>query len=178
VRGHCEWGSHFGKGGAGSPRREQGASVKPRQGKREDVRRRQEDKDDPRMVSRCQHAQSKLTCIAQGGTSECVNEGVIVVLIVSIVSGKLIIWCQYHLYSSSDVRSRVRNNSFSLAHRTTGSLRTTGRGQRSGQRRATERKADKSRDLDSRKLTLTVMLDQGLAKKAQETKGIDMQTKS
>ncbi len=45
-------GSHIGKGGAGSPRREQGASVEPRQGKREDVRRRQEAKDDdPRMAS-------------------------------------------------------------------------------------------------------------------------------
>jgi hypothetical protein len=46
VRGPCEWGRHFGKGGAGSPRREQGASVEPRQGKREDVRRLQEAKDD------------------------------------------------------------------------------------------------------------------------------------
>ncbi len=30
-------GRHFGKGGTRSPRREQGASVGPRQGKREDV---------------------------------------------------------------------------------------------------------------------------------------------
>ncbi len=37
---------HIGEGGAGSPRREQGASVEPRQGRREDVRRRQEAKDD------------------------------------------------------------------------------------------------------------------------------------
>jgi hypothetical protein len=35
-----------------------------------------------------------------------------------------------------------------------------------------------SRDEDSRKLILTVVLDQGLAKKVQETKGIVMQTKS
>jgi hypothetical protein len=34
-----------------------------------------------------------------------------------------------------------------------------------------------SRDEDSRKLILSVMLDQGLAKKAQKTKGIVMQTK-
>jgi hypothetical protein len=89
VRGPCEWGSHIGKGGAGSQRREQGASVEPKQGKREDVRRRQEDKDDDRrMVSRCQHAQRKLTCIAQEETSECVGEGVLVVLTVFIVSGK------------------------------------------------------------------------------------------
>jgi hypothetical protein len=27
VRGPCEWGRHFGEGGTGSPRREQGASV-------------------------------------------------------------------------------------------------------------------------------------------------------
>ncbi len=33
-----------------------------------------------------------------------------------------------------------------------------------------------SRDEDSRKLTLTVVLDQGQAKKAQEIKGIVMQT--
>jgi hypothetical protein len=70
VRGPCEWGRHFGEGGTGSPRREQGASVEPGQGKREDVirdrmRRRQEDKeDDPFMASGCQHAQSELMCIA------------------------------------------------------------------------------------------------------------------
>ncbi len=89
MRRSCEWGSHIGEGGAGSPRREQGASVEPKQGKREDVRRRQEAKDDePCMASWCQHAQSKLTCIAQEETSECIGEGVFVVLIVFIVSGK------------------------------------------------------------------------------------------
>ncbi len=89
MRGPCEWGSHIGEGGAGFPRWEQGASVELRQGKREDMRRRQEAKDDdPLMVSRCQHAQSKLMCIAQGKTSECVDEGVNGVLIVFIVSGK------------------------------------------------------------------------------------------
>ncbi len=89
MLGPCEWGSHIGEGGAGSPRREQGASVEPRQGKREDVRRRQEAEDDnPRMASRCQHAQSKLMCIAQEETSEYVGEGVFALLIVFIVSGK------------------------------------------------------------------------------------------
>jgi hypothetical protein len=68
VSGPCEWGRHFGKGGTGSPRREQGASVEPGQGKRRDVirdrmRRRREDKeDDPFMASGCQHAQSELMC--------------------------------------------------------------------------------------------------------------------
>jgi hypothetical protein len=53
------------------------------------MRRRQEVKeDDPFMGSRCQHAQSKLTCIAQEETSECVGDIVFVVLIVFIVSGK------------------------------------------------------------------------------------------
>jgi hypothetical protein len=71
VRGPCEWGRHFGEGGTGSPRREQGASVESRQGKREDVirdrmRRRQEDEeDDPFMASGRQHAQSELMCTAR-----------------------------------------------------------------------------------------------------------------
>jgi hypothetical protein len=71
VRGPCEWGRHFGEGGTGSSRQEQGASVEPGQGKREDVirskmRRRQEDKeDDPFMASGCQHAQSELMCTAR-----------------------------------------------------------------------------------------------------------------
>jgi hypothetical protein len=53
------------------------------------MRRRQEVKeDDPFMASRCQHAQSKLTCIAQKETSECVSDIVFDVLIVFIVSGK------------------------------------------------------------------------------------------
>ncbi len=40
------------KEGLDPPRQEQGASVEPRQGKREDMRRRQEAKDyDPRMAS-------------------------------------------------------------------------------------------------------------------------------
>ncbi len=42
----------LGKGGPDPPRQEQEVSVEPRQGKREDVRRRQEAKDDdPRMAS-------------------------------------------------------------------------------------------------------------------------------
>jgi hypothetical protein len=42
----------LGKGRAGSSRREQGASVEPRQGKRGDMRKRQEAKDDdPCMAS-------------------------------------------------------------------------------------------------------------------------------
>ncbi len=71
VRRPCEWGRHFGEGGTGSPRREEGASVEPGQGKREDVirdrmRRRQEDEeDDPCMASGCQHAQSELMCTAR-----------------------------------------------------------------------------------------------------------------
>ncbi len=71
MRGPCEWGRHLGEGGTGSPGREQGASVEPGQGKREDVirgkmRRRQEDEeDDPFMVSGCQHAQSELMCTAR-----------------------------------------------------------------------------------------------------------------
>jgi hypothetical protein len=71
VRGPCEWGRHFEEGGTGSPRREQGASVEPGQGKREDVirgrmRRRQEDEeDDPFMALECQHAQSELMCTAR-----------------------------------------------------------------------------------------------------------------
>ncbi len=68
---------------------------KERQGKgrektwEDDVRRQQENKDDDsRMVSWCLHAQSKLMCFAQEETSEYVGEGVTVVLIVFIVSGK------------------------------------------------------------------------------------------
>jgi hypothetical protein len=53
------------------------------------MRRQQEVKeDDPFMASRCQHAQSKLTCITQGEASECVGDIVFVVLIVFIVTGK------------------------------------------------------------------------------------------
>jgi hypothetical protein len=47
---------------------------------------------------------------SQEDTIECVGDIVFVVLTVFIVSGKYIIWCQYHLYSSSDVRSRVGNS--------------------------------------------------------------------
>ncbi len=67
MRGPCEWGRHFGERGAGSPRREQGASVEPKEERRRDrMRRRQEVKeDDPFVASRCQHAQSKLVCIAK-----------------------------------------------------------------------------------------------------------------
>jgi hypothetical protein len=87
-------GRHFGEGGTGSPRREQGVSVEPGQGKREDVirgrmrRRRQEDEeDDPFMASECQHAQSELMCTARK-KSECVGNVYIRVFIVFIVSGK------------------------------------------------------------------------------------------
>ncbi len=81
------------------------------EGRRDRMRRRQEVKeDDPFMASRCQHAQSKLVCIAWEETGECSDDIVFVVLTVIIVSGKKISWCQYHLYSSSDVRSRVGNN--------------------------------------------------------------------
>jgi hypothetical protein len=53
------------------------------------MRRRQEVKeDDPFMASRCQHAQSKLVCIAWEETSECSGDIVFIVLIVFIVSGK------------------------------------------------------------------------------------------
>jgi hypothetical protein len=71
VRGPCEWGRHFGEGGTGSPRREQGASVETGQGEREDVirdrmrRRQQDEEDDPFMASGCQHAQSEFMCIAR-----------------------------------------------------------------------------------------------------------------
>ncbi len=71
MRGPCEWGRHFGEGGTGSPRREQGASVVPGLGKRENVirgrmRRRREDKeDDPFMASEYQHKQSELMCTAR-----------------------------------------------------------------------------------------------------------------
>jgi hypothetical protein len=44
--------------------------------------------DNPFMASRCEHAQSKLTCTAQEGICECVGDIVFVVLIVFIVSGK------------------------------------------------------------------------------------------
>jgi hypothetical protein len=40
------------------------------------------------MASRCQHAQSKLMCMAKEDRSECDGDGVFVVLIVFIVSGK------------------------------------------------------------------------------------------
>ncbi len=57
--------------------------------RRDKMRRRQEVKEDyPFMASRCEHAQSKLTCIAQEETCECVSDIVFVVLIVFIVSGK------------------------------------------------------------------------------------------
>jgi hypothetical protein len=53
------------------------------------MRKRQEVKGDyPFMASRCEHAQSKLTCIAQGETCECIDDIVFIVLIVFIVSGK------------------------------------------------------------------------------------------
>ncbi len=57
--------------------------------KRDRMRRRREVKeDDPFMASRCQHAQSKLVCIAWEEASECSGDIVFVVLIVFIVSGK------------------------------------------------------------------------------------------
>jgi hypothetical protein len=53
------------------------------------MRKQQEVKEDyPFMASRCEHAQSKLTCIAQEETCESVGDIVFVVLIVFIVSGK------------------------------------------------------------------------------------------
>ncbi len=80
MHGPCEWRRHFGEGGTGSPRREQGASVEPGRGKRKDVirdrmRRRQEDEeDDPFMASGCQHAQSELMCTARKTKSQCVGD--------------------------------------------------------------------------------------------------------
>ncbi len=87
-------GAIFGEGGAGSPRREQGASVEPEQGKREDLirdrmRRRQEDEeDDPFMASGCQHAQSESMCTARKIKVNVSMMYIFVVLIVFIVSGK------------------------------------------------------------------------------------------
>jgi hypothetical protein len=53
------------------------------------MRKWQEVKEDyPFMASRCEHAQSKFTCIAQEETCECVGDIAFVVLIVFIVSGK------------------------------------------------------------------------------------------
>jgi hypothetical protein len=53
------------------------------------MRKRQEVKEDyPFIASRCELAQSKLTCIAQEETCECNGDIVFVVLIVIIVSGK------------------------------------------------------------------------------------------
>jgi hypothetical protein len=94
VRGPCEWGRHFGEGGTGSPRREQGASVESGQGKREDVirdrtRRRQEDEeDDPFMASGCQHSQSELMCTARKIKVNVSAWYIFIVLTVFIVSGK------------------------------------------------------------------------------------------
>ncbi len=94
MRGPCEWGRHFGEGGTGFPRREQGASVESGQGKREDeisgrMRRRPEDEeDDPFMASGCQHAQSELTCTARKIKVNVSVMYIFVVLIVFIVSGK------------------------------------------------------------------------------------------
>ncbi len=94
MRGPCEWGRHFGEGGTGSPRREQGASVESEQVEREDVirgrmRRRQEDKeDDPFMASGCQHAQSELLCTARKIKVNVSVMYIFIVLIVFIVSGK------------------------------------------------------------------------------------------
>ena len=94
MRGPCEWGRHFGEGGSGVPRREQGASVEIGQEKREDVisgemRRRPEDEeDDPFMASGCQHAQSELMCTAKKIKVNVSMMYIFVVLIVIIVSGK------------------------------------------------------------------------------------------
>jgi hypothetical protein len=53
------------------------------------MRKWQEVKEDyPFMASGCERAQSKLMCIAQEETCECVGDIVFVVLIVIIVSGK------------------------------------------------------------------------------------------
>ncbi len=94
MRGPCEWGRHFGEGGAGVPRREQGASVETRQGKREDVisgkmRRQPEDEEnDPFMASGCQHAQSEFMCTARKIKVNVSAMYIFIVLIVFIVSGK------------------------------------------------------------------------------------------
>jgi hypothetical protein len=49
------------------------------------MRRRQDVKEDyPFMASRCEHAQSKLTCIAQEETSECVGDIVLLYLLYSL----------------------------------------------------------------------------------------------
>ncbi len=94
MHGPCEWGRHFGEGGTGSPRWEQGASVESGQGKREDMirgrmRRRQEnEEDDPFMASGCQHAQSELMCTAKKIKVNVSMMYIFVVLIVIIVSGK------------------------------------------------------------------------------------------
>ncbi len=87
-------GAPFGKGEAGVSRREQGASVETRQGRREDVisgemRRRPEDEeDDPFMASGCQHAQSELMCTAKKIKVNVSAMYIFSVLIVFIVSGK------------------------------------------------------------------------------------------
>ncbi len=94
MRGPCEGGRHFGEGGTGVSRREQGASVESGQGKREDVisgrmRRRSEDEeDDPFMASGCQHAQSELMCTASKIKVNVSVMYIFIVLTVFIVSGK------------------------------------------------------------------------------------------
>jgi hypothetical protein len=70
-------------------------------------------KDNPFMASEREHAQSKFTCIAQ---EESVNILSDIVLIVSIVSGNQIIWCYYHLHSSSDVQEAVSGTTYFLWH--------------------------------------------------------------
>ncbi len=94
MRGPCEWGRHFGEGGTGSPRLEQGASVEPGQGKREDVirdrmrRRREDEEDNPFMASGCQLAQSELMCTARKIKVNVSVMYIFIVFIVFIVSGK------------------------------------------------------------------------------------------
>ncbi len=94
MRGPCEWGRHFGKGGAGVSRREQGASVETGQGRREDVisgrmrRRPRDEEDDPFMASGCQYAQSELMCTTRKIKVNVSAMYIFSVFIVFIVSGK------------------------------------------------------------------------------------------
>ncbi len=73
MRGPCEWGRHFGKGGPDPQggNREHQMSDESGQERREDMirgemrRRRENKEDDPFTASGCQHAQSELMCIAR-----------------------------------------------------------------------------------------------------------------
>ncbi len=63
-----------------------------------EMRRRQEDKeDDPRTASECQHAQSKLTCIA----------GRRIVNLLLMYIGVTIFSCTYYIYCSRKINHLV-----------------------------------------------------------------------